>query len=97
MNDCWLEKYIEEPVRGTVKLLRDNGFNTESSCGHKMWVQCGYVTDAEIMRLDDLLFNNGYRDYTIDVWVNRKDGWLHSGLNVTFECIPAVEGQSSEY
>jgi len=81
----WYEEYIEEPVRDTVRLLRDNGFNTESSCGHKMWVQCSYFTDAEIKRLDDLLFNNGHRDYKIDVWVHRKDGWLFSGINITFE------------
>ncbi len=80
----WYEEYIEEPVRNTVKLLRDNGFNTESSCGHEMWVQCSYFSDAEIKRLDDLLFNNGYRDYKIDIWAHRKDGWLNSGINITF-------------
>ena len=80
----WYEEYIEEPVRNAVKLLRDNGFNTECSCGHGMYVQCSYLADGEIKRLDDLLFNNEYRDYEMNVWVHRKDGGLFSGINITF-------------
>jgi hypothetical protein len=50
MNN-WYEDCIEEPIRDVVKLLRDNGFNTESSCGHEMYVQCKYYPDGEIQRL----------------------------------------------
>jgi hypothetical protein len=33
------EEHIEEPIRGVVKTLRDNGFNTTCSCGHEMYVE----------------------------------------------------------
>lgn len=52
----WLEDNIEEPVRDVVKHLRDNGFNTECSCGHEMYVQLGHSLDGELMRLHQLLF-----------------------------------------
>ena len=79
----WYEENIEEPIRPVVKLLRNNGFNTECSCGHEMYVQCQYLTDGEIMRLDSLLFNHGYRNYKIKIWIDRDDGHIHSGLNIT--------------
>jgi hypothetical protein len=81
----WYEKYIEKPIRPLVKLLRDNGYNTECSCGHKMYVQCQYpwIDNGEFYRLDMLLFNNGYRDYKIETWIKRVDGNLvSSGFDV---------------
>jgi len=39
MREEWYEKYIEEPIRPLVKLLRNNGFNTTCSCGHQMYVE----------------------------------------------------------
>jgi len=74
----WYEDKIEVPIRKTVKLLRDNGFNTECSCGHKMYVQCQYINDSVIMELDNLLFNNDYRNYTITVKLSRLGGHLHN-------------------
>lgn len=53
----WLEDNIEKPVRDVVKHLRDNGFNTECSCGHQMYVQLGHSLDGELRRLHLLLFN----------------------------------------
>lgn len=81
----WYEIAIEKPVRPLVKLLRDNGFNTECSCGHEMYVQCEYMLDGEIKRLHDLLFNNGYRDYTIDVHIRVMDGHLYPTLDIKIE------------
>lgn len=82
----WYKEYIENPIKDTVKLLRDNGFNTECSCGHKMYVQCQYITDGEIMRLDNLLFNNGYRNYIIEILIERSDGYtLSSFINISFK------------
>jgi hypothetical protein len=81
----WYEEYIEESIRSVVKLLRDNGFNTECSCGHDMYVQCQYLLDGEIKRLHDLLFNNGYRNYVIDVLVQVLDGHLYPSIEVRFE------------
>jgi hypothetical protein len=38
MNDWYLN--IEEPIRELVFKLRNNGINTECSCGHALYVQC---------------------------------------------------------
>ena len=80
----WYDKYIEEGIRKEVRLLRDNGFNTICSCEHEMYIQCLYTTDARIQDLDRLLFDNGYRDYTIHIYVERVDGHLNSLLQVDF-------------
>jgi len=42
----WYKEYIEEDIRPLVKLLRENGFNTECSCGHDMYVQCLILPDG---------------------------------------------------
>lgn len=60
----WYEM-IEEPIRETVRLLRDNGFNTISSCGHEMEIALQLFPDGEMKRLHDCLYNAGYRDYEI--------------------------------
>jgi hypothetical protein len=80
----WYEQVIEEPIRETVRLLRDNGFNTTCSCGHDMSVECGYLVDGELQRLHNLLYNNGYRDYMITVQLEVKAGHLYQGLEITF-------------
>lgn len=77
----WYEG-LEEPIRNTVKLLRDNGFNTECSCGHEMYVQCEYLVDGEIKRLHDLLYNSDYRNYIINVTVQVMDGHMYPSLEV---------------
>ncbi len=61
----WYEENIEEPIRPIVKLLRDNGFNTFSSCGHIMYCQADLWLDVPIQRLWDLLRNNGYEQFKI--------------------------------
>ena len=81
----WYEEKSEAPIRDVVKVLRDNGFNTENSCGHEMYVQCDYFPDAEIKSLDDLLYNNGYRDYLISVELIRSDGCLYTSIDVRFK------------
>lgn len=60
---------IEEPVRALVKVLRNNGFNTVSSCGHSNpypsiqmeW----YGSDDEARRLYNLLHDTGYSRFEI--------------------------------
>lgn len=81
-NVTWYEEYIEEPIRDTVKLLRDNGFNTECSCGHKMYVQCQFIVDGEIQRLHNLLFNSGYTNYRIIAQLICTDGHHYTTLEV---------------
>ena len=53
----WYEENIEEGIRDVVRLLRDNGFNTECSCHHEMTIQCQYIVDGSVQRLHDLLYN----------------------------------------
>ena len=74
----WYEEYIEGPIRDLVKLLRENGFNTQCSCGHEMYVECQYpmMDDGEIFRLDQLLYNNGYKDYEISMILERSNGYI---------------------
>lgn len=36
----WYDQHIEDPLKGIVRYLRNNGINTECSCGHEMWIQC---------------------------------------------------------
>ena len=80
----WYEAWIEEPIRPLVKLLRDNGFNTECSCGHEMFVQCQYPkTDSgELMRLDELLYNSGYRNYLITTEIKRINGHRYDNMHI---------------
>lgn len=80
----WYEENIEPEIRPVVKLLRMNGFNTECSCGHEMTVQSQFISDGESKRLDDLLFNNGFRNYEINIIIKRNDGHLNSYLIINF-------------
>ncbi len=80
----WYEENIEVGIRKEVKLLRDNGFNTECSCEHEMYVQCRPVLDGEIYRLHCILFNNGYRDYTISIRLKVTDGHSYKSLQIDF-------------
>jgi len=85
----WYEENIEEPIRDVVRLLRDNGFNTQCSCGHEMYVQCEYTIDYEIKRLYDLLrcwlYAKGIPvDFTIDVRIDVRDGHPYPSLEVRF-------------
>lgn len=78
----WYEGVIEKPVRDLVRLLRDNGFNTSCSSGHEMTVQCEQVLDGEVQRLHNLLYNNGYRNYNIEVCVYVRDGHVSSHFEI---------------
>ena len=79
----WYEEYIEEGIRPLVKLLRENGFNTECSCAHKMYVQCQIIPDGELKRMHDLLFEH-YDNYKIEITLERIDGGMwYSSMNIT--------------
>jgi hypothetical protein len=78
----WYEDKIESEVRDVVRLMRNNGFNTTSSCeGHKVgeskWVMfdIGYQIFDELHRLDELLVYNGYSDFTIQITYCRYGHW----------------------
>jgi len=80
----WLEEVIEEYIRPEVKLLRDNGFNTECSCHHEMYVQCQLIPDGELQRLHNLLFNTGYRNYIIEQNLKVVDGHSYPSMRISF-------------
>lgn len=54
----WYDEFIEAGARDVVKVLRENGINTECSCHHNMTIQCGYVIDGQLMDIHNLLFNH---------------------------------------
>ncbi len=80
----WYEEFIETGVRDVVRLLRDNGFNTECSCEHTMIVQCSYYPSGSLQDLDRLLYDSDYRDYTITSTIERIDGHLRSFSEIQF-------------
>ena len=90
-SPTWYDENIEEPVREVVRLLRDNGFNTDCSCGHEMYVQCNYTLEGELQRLHRLLFIyfetklNRRAEYEIDLRIKVNEGYIvvHS-LDVKF-------------
>jgi hypothetical protein len=73
MSD-WYES-IEEPIRELVRLLRNNGFNTYSSCSHKKIVEMEwYGYEEEVRALYNLLFDNGYNNFELHII------WPSSGI-----------------
>lgn len=85
----WYDSNIEEGIRDIVKLLRENGINTESSCHHQspMMVQCQFIPDGHIKRIHDLVWNHLYeshRTVSFEIHVHHEvmDGVIFSGLEV---------------
>ena len=87
MNEMnWYEENIEPEIRDFVKLLRDNGFNSECSCDHEMYVECGYVPDGEVKRLHNLLYSR-YKNYKITAELVCIEGCWSCHLNVDLKNI----------
>jgi glutamate racemase len=75
----WYDQ-IEKPVRELVRLLRNNGFNTTSSCGHEMWIQMEwYGFEEEARKLYNLLGQNGYNNFELRLF------WPSSGIGQFME------------
>lgn len=77
----WYDEHIEEPIRQMVKLLRDNGFNTTCSCGHKMYVEGIINIDGDIQIMHKLLYdycceNKIEPNYKIDICVRVEKGYI---------------------
>ena len=77
MNSWYLQ--IEEPIRGIVKALRDNGINTTCSCGHEMWVEADLCPDGELFNIHTtlscyLVENKLPLNYTIEIRHVVEDG-----------------------
>jgi len=63
----WYDQ-IEEPVRDLVKMLRNSGFNTTWSCGHKNpvpYIQMEWYIGDDIGRLYSLLWDSGWKDFEL--------------------------------
>lgn len=79
---------IEPEVRDLVKYLRNNGINTECSCGHEKYIQCQHVIDGNIKELHNLLYcyfcGNGDScpEYEIEVRVQVIRGNVYSSLDI---------------
>lgn len=52
----WYELKIEEPLRGLVRHLRNNGVNTTISCAHEMYICCFWSPSEPIGNLKTLVF-----------------------------------------
>lgn len=91
----WYEEKIEEPIRPLVKLLRDNGFNTISSCGHKMYVDMEQYTDEDATRLFHLLWDNGYRHFRIITWWEVRESFSWNERSMRVEILEDKDGRKS--
>jgi len=73
-----LEKILETDIKDCVLLLRDYGFNTFCSCGHKPspYIQMECYCDSDITKLCNLLMENNYKNFGIrffwDTVINTK-------------------------
>lgn len=82
--------YIEEPVRDLVKFLRDNGINTECSCGHEpRYIQCQLILDGTIQLIHNLLhlyFSNRNLPitYEIEIHLDCVNGRWYSSMEIRF-------------
>jgi predicted oxidoreductase len=81
----WYKENIEPGIRDLVRLLRDNGVNTECSCEHKMYIQFQVIPGNDAASVvDTILFNSGYTDYLIEITVQRLFGSLMAYGTVFF-------------
>lgn len=85
-NDMWYKNNIEFPVREIVKNLRNQGINTECSCGHRLYIQCQTIDlDREINIIFNVLITMGIKKYVVDVYIdyNSDIGYFKS-LEIRF-------------
>ncbi len=52
----WYDQHIEDPLKGIVRYLRNNGINTICSCGHKMRIDCYSHLGHEVPELHKLVW-----------------------------------------
>ena len=88
--NTWYSEKIEEPLRDIVRILRNNGINTECSCGHEKYIQCQYLLDGDIYTINSLLFNYFHKlgmnepSFTISVKHQVIEGHQFSSLEIKF-------------
>jgi len=69
---------VEEPIREIVRTLRDNGINTTSSCGHKMYIEADIIPDGQLYRIHKTVFdylskNRLLTQYSIDIHLEQEN------------------------
>jgi hypothetical protein len=77
----WYDEMIEEPIRGIVRELRDNGINTTNSCGHEMTVEGDIIADGVIDRIRIILLNYFFErgiepKFTIIIRIDCENGFI---------------------
>ena len=83
----WYDDNIEIPVKNLVRYLRNNGINTECSCGHQLYIQCQYIPDGTIQEIHKLLYdylheNNQPINFEIHLHHSVVDGHSYSNLDI---------------
>lgn len=67
-GDDWYLNTIEEPVRDIVRALRNNGINTECSCGHDMTIQCQTIDPTtELLNIRSVFMMLGVTKYRLEL------------------------------
>lgn len=80
----WYENHIEEPIRKIVKQLRNNGINTECSCGHRMYIQCACYDDHEAKKIYSILCDLKIINYRLIIEENVINGYRHNYVEIYF-------------
>lgn len=86
----WYDQHIEEPVRKAVKALRNEGINTESSCGHDMTIQCQFLDNSELDRIYNVLILLGYDNYCVSIFDDVNEGHRSTTLEIM---LPDINGR----
>jgi len=78
----WYEENVEPGVRDVVRLLRDNGFNTVSSCDHDMSVTMEWYMPATVQYLAEFLVEHGFDGFAVVAKIGVVDGRWNRWLRV---------------
>ena len=79
----WYLETIEEPLRDIVRALRNNGVNTECSCGHEMYIQCQSVDPTtEFRNIRTVFMMLGIMDYKVELVRQVIDGHHYDSITI---------------
>ena len=89
-DDSWYKHNIELPVREIVKNLRNQGINTECSCGHALYIQCQTIdTNREIDTIFNVLVTMGIKKYKVDIYIDYNEDRYNKCIEI---CLPDQNG-----
>ena len=82
-DSSWYKNNIEKPVRKIVKNLRNQGINTQCSCGHRLYIQCGSIDIFEELRtIYNVLVTMNIDTYQVILYENCIDSHKHTCLEI---------------